>query len=622
MPTTKVTSSSSNTNDPPHPPQHVSLDSNSQQSFRHAAPHNPTGFQLNGAAKESHECPIYCVAWSPHIHEIESVVDSSQKAKERSNEFISYFATCGGPHATIYEVVTSLDHGKNSNENGSINKTRNGNSSSHNRQPPTVRQVYRDIDDGENFYTCAFGGRGVGSPVGCSPLGAVVTDKAENENGATGKHCPKRNDSIHHSKIIYFGDKNQQGTAADTDDTSALPPSKRQRMKENQKQSQSPQHPFLLPYSTNTQDGPPLLCLAGVRGVIKVIDTHRRCLFMTLSGHGDEVTDMKFSPTNEWLLLTSSKDESVRLWNLQRGVNVAVFTGHDGHRGQVLSVDWHCSGNRFVSGGMDNVIKLWNVFDDIEEGKDAEGQKGKYDNGGDDVLAALENSFNVTPDVWPVETKDGNQNAKPTPEARQNPSTKFRTVYKQTPYFSTNKVHTDYVDCVQFVGDLILSKSVHNVVVLWKPLLGHEHNEHIHHTKLIDNKNTQNVHRVPSSILFLREFTLNHCNSWFVRFHSASPHHRLLALGNQVGEIKVWEIGGSDDDNRGFHPHRKYFCNLTTLGSGCFNGSGGNGGGGNGNGAGGGAGGSTVRMVAFSPFGSSLVAVCDDSTVWKWDAVY
>lgn len=115
---------------------------------------------------------------------------------------------------------------------------------------------------------------------------------------------------------------------------------------------------------------------------------------------------------------------------------------------------------------------------------------------------------------------------------------------------------------------------------------------------------------VPSAILFLREFKLEHCDSWYIRFDSPSPYHKLLALGNEKGEVKVWKIGEDDDgeDDSGCHPNQKYCCSLSTSG---------------GNGASSSSSASmnsTVRMVAFNPLGTQLVAVKDDSTVWVWGA--
>ncbi len=505
-----------------------------------ATPKIPAGFKISGAALESHSCPIYCVSWSQHLHAIDGGGDTCQK--NDGNKFLSYFATCGGPHATIYEVLTTSSHTNLNDE------TRRNSKPNDCQQHFVVRQIYRDVDEEENFYACAFGGRGVGTPVRYSPLGMLLTGNDYEAETAGSKR--KHNVEPQQSKVIYFGEVKQP------DSDSAAQSSKRQKS--------FPQSPFPLPYDQKSQNGPPLLCLAGVRGVIKVIDTYRRSLFLTLSGHGDEITDMKFSPTNEWLLLTSSKDESIRLWNLQRGVNVAVFTGHDGHRGQVLSIDWHCSGTKFVSGGMDNMIKMWKVLHDEGDQQACSELHNDIVDNEDGVETALRNSFQVTPEDWGAYI-DGAQSFS---VSEKQSSSSFRTVYRQRPCFSTNKVHTDYVDCVQFVGDLILSKSVHNVVVLWKPLLIHEEDENDYDPKQDDHQNVKNSNRIPSSILFLREFTINHCNSWFVRFHSAPPYHRLLALGNQKGEVRVWEIGGNEDDDSGFHPHRKYFSSLATMGHG------------------------------------------------------
>ena len=148
------------------------------------------------------------------------------------------------------------------------------------------------------------------------------------------------------------------------------------------------------------------------------------------------------------------------------------------------------------------------------------------------------------------------------------------------------------IDCVQFIGDLILSKSIDNRVVLWKPQYDNEEDK---------EQDVYTTHRVPSSILYLREFELENCGSWYVRFESPPPYHQLLALGNQLGEVKVWHVSGTVNE--------KYFCNLTTTMGNSSSNTGDN------------HNQSTVRMVAFNPHGSSLVAIKDDSTVWMWDAV-
>jgi polycomb protein EED len=513
----------------------------------------PNDFKLSGSAKECHGHPIYAVAWSPYVYRMRSDDDgdghydhdapttdgcggigdaNSQRKGSDDIEDISYFATCSERYATIYEVINtspSSDDDDDNNNNNNNNKSPPSNGSP---QSLSVRQVYEDEDEGEYFYAIAFGARGVGSPAGHSPLDVHDSDINETD-----------------TNVVHIGGRAEQSTKKPNSSTL---PSKRQKTTS----SNTP----LLPCSS-TQNGPPLLCLAGIRGVIKIIDTVRRSLFLTLDGHNDAITDLQFCPTNEWLLLSSSNDESIRLWNVQTGTNIAVFAGHCGHRGHVLSISWHCSGERFASAGMDNVVKLWNVTGEEDGNEKKEGI----------VEKAVKDSWKLAPKC-------------------------FSTVIQQFPYFSTTSVHSDYVDCVQFVGDLLLSKSVNNTVVLWKPLLNDEGEARQH----AESESSQHC-TIPSSILFLREFALTHCSNWFVRFHSPPPFYKILALGNQKREVKLWNIGGDD----GCHPSQKPFCTLVTRGGGI------------------GFGDSVkcstvVRMVRFSHCGSSLVAVCDDSTIWLW----
>lgn len=351
----------------------------------HKVPQPPQKYKLRCAVKENHQHPIYCVAFSRHIHRHnEGGIDNLNSA---------VFATCGGNYSTIYEIDNS----------GNIDG----------ESPLTIRQVYRDVDPDEVFYTCAFGGRGVvGSPVGFSTAGGDTTDNRDRDMHGSISFGHE----LHKEKQQY---NSMNGVKRLKVDDAARPCGKLDN--ENASKSQSTFH---LPFSAS-QTGPPLLCLAGTRSIIKVIDTYRRSLYMTLSGHGNDITDLKFSPTNEWLLLSSSKDESVRLWNLQRGVNVAVFSGDYGHRGQVLSVSWHMSGSKIATCAMDNTVKLWRIFSDSNKQEGGEG-----DSKCGPIETAVRKSFTVVPDSW-----SGNNQA----------CQKFKTIFHQFPYFSTDEAHTNYV---------------------------------------------------------------------------------------------------------------------------------------------------------------------------------
>jgi hypothetical protein len=364
----------------------------------HKIPQPPQKYNLRCAVKENHHHPIYCVAFSRHMHQHDSEDGDI-------NCHSSVFATCGGNYSIIYEMIDSDKDDKES----SI----------------TVRQVYRDVDADEIFYTCAFGGRGVvGSPVGFSNddgEGFIKTGNRDNHGSSISIGHELIHQQIHQrSSIKKSGVKRHK-----VDDQHVT-------QQEQQPQNASGYSSFHLPYSASQQNGPPLLCIAGTRGIIKVIDTNQRSLHMTLSGHGNDITDLKFSPTNDWLLLSSSKDESVRLWNVLRGVNVAVFTGHHGHRGQVLSVSWHLSGSKVATCAMDNTVKLWRIFSDSSNRKN-ENQvvtRGGGNTTCGPIEKAVQKSFTVVPDDW-----SGNHDA----------CRKFKTIFHQFPYFSTDEAHTNYV---------------------------------------------------------------------------------------------------------------------------------------------------------------------------------
>ena len=283
--------------------------------------------------------------------------------------------------------------------------------------------------------------------------------------------------------------------------------------------------------------GPKLLCVGGASNVIKVIDLVQRKTVHLLRGHNNDVYDLKGSPVDEDLLLSCSVDESIRLWNLESFACVTRFAGLHGHSGMVLSVAWHPSGDRFASSGHDSSIRLWNLHD------------GR-------IHEALRACRSVV---------------------KSEKRTHFKSIEQPFPYFATKKVHRNVVDCIHFCGDLVLSKSSYNSIVLWQPK----------ELDRVSSKVGSAAFMPPDDVIVLRTFYLQACDGlWFHRF-TVDPACRLLAIGNMQSEIHIWEL--DTEKEAPSHKIKTYAKNAHD----------------------------TVRNVAFNSNGSILVACTDLGNVYK-----
>lgn len=108
-----------------------------------------------------------------------------------------------------------------------------------------------------------------------------------------------------------------------------------------------------------------IIAVGGANAVIQIINVSNSKYEKTLGGHMDDIYDISFNPLKHNLLLSASKDCSIRLWNISTYCQLAIFAGVDGHFGGVNCIDWHPSGNLFVSGGMDYCVKIWKLTPEV-----------------------------------------------------------------------------------------------------------------------------------------------------------------------------------------------------------------------------------------------------------------
>ncbi|MGF2034672.1 MAG: AAA-like domain-containing protein, partial [Nostoc sp. CmiVER01] len=76
-----------------------------------------------------------------------------------------------------------------------------------------------------------------------------------------------------------------------------------------------------------------------------------------LEGHSEEVYSVVFSPDGK-TLASASRDNTIKLWNLDTGKEISTLTGHSDY---VNSVVFSPDGKTLASASDDNTIKLWNL---------------------------------------------------------------------------------------------------------------------------------------------------------------------------------------------------------------------------------------------------------------------
>ncbi|GKY97597.1 hypothetical protein MPSEU_000718100 [Mayamaea pseudoterrestris] len=312
----------------------------------------------------------------------------------------------------------------------------------------------------------------------------------------------------------------------------SLPPAKRKKPSDYQ--------PSTRTSNGNANSSCQLLCVAGKCGFVKIIDTRKRILLHSLRCL-DEIWDLQKSPANEWLIVGASKDTTARIWNLEDGGSlVYILGGHGGHRDAVIAASWHSSGEWVATTGIDTKVNVWNVGRCTQK---------VFDNKSSSLTFALGRSRD------------------------------FACERQHEPAFSTELIHNCAVDALCFVGNCIISKSCDESIELWLPrgLFGDE---------AIASETIKTEYKHVRHFRIPFEHRL-----WYVKF-AVDPLCRLLAAGNDKGEVHVWEIFNGTTEGP-----RQVLTTCPTRQPSC------------------------IRDVKFSCDGTTLAATNDSGTVTKWDLI-
>ena len=215
-----------------------------------------------------------------------------------------------------------------------------------------------------------------------------------------------------------------------------------------------------------------------------------------LVGHTNEIYDLKFHPLEPQILLSSGKDFSIRLWNALKRTQIAIFSGPLGHQADILSIDFHMSGEYFVSSGVDCYIKIWEITSTTKER----------------INDTLNNNFEY----------DLSEN--------QLKKQSSKILINESVIFSSNQVHDKYVDCVSFNGNFIISKSVDGCIIEWMP----------------DFKKDFNTYLTINKYEYFQTELI-----WFMKFGLyVNDEFSMIGVGNNEGNAYIFRINDNLDNDK------------------------------------------------------------------------
>ncbi|KAI9362948.1 WD40-repeat-containing domain protein [Zopfochytrium polystomum] len=110
-------------------------------------------------------------------------------------------------------------------------------------------------------------------------------------------------------------------------------------------------------YSVQWHPGSNHLVTGGYDKIVRLFDVERGVVLKTFTGHQLSVSKTIFSPLGN-LIVSGSKDNTIKFWDLVSGICVRTIASH---LGEVTSVEMSPNGSRLLSSSKDNSNRLWDL---------------------------------------------------------------------------------------------------------------------------------------------------------------------------------------------------------------------------------------------------------------------
>lgn len=296
------------------------------------------------------------------------------------------------------------------------------------------------------------------------------------------------------------------------------------------------------------------LCVAGKTGDIFVVDVEGCKVHAILDGTKENgIFDLQASPMTceqyQNSLLAAASLEEIRVWNLATFSNIVIFGFRriGGHVGNIYSIGWNSHGTHIVSGGKDASIKVWSLdVDRIQQALEVTSSN--------DLSSVFRGST--------VQRKEIVLCSHDKDDSFVHSPSQFLPFLERFPIFTSPFVHdspthgnTCMIECVMFMGDLILSKSTGNEIILWKPLLDRRVKppEGVNHSKP-DNNPGLDLVKMQTGFVRLTSFQygsneLNDsiCHNKFAMDKSKIDDGEIiLSAADYSGNLFFWKILAND----------------------------------------------------------------------------